>query len=660
MNVWPETLFPLIARAAVMMFVTMLMIRGLLWLLKIRSPEIYRWSSVLVLVQGWIVAPLVISIPWYDPLPVRPHANVEMARVKAFEAPAAARHQGTEPNNAAEAIRERRVQRISASFVFRLLTNRLGTLLQLSWLVGMFVLVIAVVLNYVRHGLAARNHYAVDENTSSQWQSLLHLTGGPAKLPLRLTQAIGPLLCLLPRGYEVWIPRCFWQSCSTAEQEAILRHELSHYRRGDIWKTWLMYALALPQWFNPAAWWALRNFQQAGEWMCDREAAESLPERTDYLRTLLRLVELQPSQQSLSNTVAGQCAHAHPLLVRVRRLVSSAPCQDSFMNKLLYAVAVLGITLLPLVRLQLVARAADPPAALVAVKDKMAELDGKLAQVKEGLESLKERGAQLKEKIEPKAHELTKLAEDPSQLSDELKANAKTFMGGDEKTQLEVVKDLGKLASQDEQILALGRVVKDSPHESVRRLAIQQVLAKGDAGYPAIALSFENLSNKDRSFLALELNKIKNDDKLFLFLAMAKNADDELIATLIGLDLPINQKLLIIGGLADSRKDDEKFAEQVVSQGDKAAGDDGLVILYAIAKTASPKNAIAAVKSAVKRKAEAWPVIAAAYKKEDRDCRTAVVRAAKELGGEGGDFLVKTALADPNADLRAAAEDAVK
>lgn len=84
------------------------------------------------------------------------------------------------------------------------------------------------------------------------------------------------------------------------------------------------------------------------------------------------------------------------------------------------------------------------------------------------------------------------------------------------------------------------------------------------------------------------------------------------------------------------------------------------MILYAIAKTSSPKNAIAAVKQAVKRKAEAWPVIAAAYKKEDRDCRMAVVRAAKELGGEGGDFLVKTALADPNADLRAAAEDAVK
>ena len=47
MNVLPE-LLPLVARAAVVMFVTMLLVRGLLWLLNIRSPSLHRWSSVLV------------------------------------------------------------------------------------------------------------------------------------------------------------------------------------------------------------------------------------------------------------------------------------------------------------------------------------------------------------------------------------------------------------------------------------------------------------------------------------------------------------------------------------------------------------------------------------------------------------------------------------
>lgn len=657
----PETLLPFLLRAAVVMLAAMVLIRTLLWLLNIRSPVIHRWSSVVVLLQGWIFAPLVIAIPWYDPpetvsRPASPASqefdfqdglgdDLTFAQTSEVAADDAV------PTPAAVSITRTAVGSI------------MGSLFKTCWLFGMTAIFIAVLANYLRFCFARQRTISNPERV--QWQELLHHTGGPHWLPLQLTPALGPMLCLLPRGYEVWIPRLFWQSCSAAEQEAILRHELSHYRRGDVWKTWLMYLLALPQWFNPAAWWAIRNFQQAGEWLCDQEAASALPGRTDYLQALLRLVELQP--QTTTQTVAGQCAHAHPLLVRVRRLVSSQPCQDSFMNKLLCTSAVLAAALLPLVRIELVARAADPPGtpgkppeALLAVKDRMAALDGKLETVKESLAELKKRGEEIKAAVEPKAEALQKLAEDPTQLSDELKEKAKVFVGGDEPTQLAIVKDLGKLASQDEQILALGRVIKDSPHEAVRRLALQTVLTKGEAAYPAIALSFESLGNKDRGFLALELNKLQNNDKYILLLAMAKNADDELIATLIGLDLPVNQRLLLLAGLADSRKDDPKFAEQVIALGDKTAGDDGLLILYAAAKGSSPKNAAAAVKAAVKRKAEAWPVIAAAYKKEDKDCRTAVVRAAKELGGEGGDFLIKAALADADAELRAAAEEAVK
>ncbi len=466
------------------------------------------------------------------------------------------------------------------------------------------------------------------------------------------------MLCLLPRGYELWIPRRFWSACSLAEQEAIVRHELSHYRRGDVWKNWLMYLLALPQWFNPAAWWAVSHFQQAGEWLCDLDAAAASPQRrTEYLQALLRLVELQPP--SWTHSAVGQCAHAHPLLVRVRRLVSPQ-LRDSFMNKLVFAAVIAGAAVLPLVRIELVARAADPPAALLAVKDRIAVLDGRLGEIKDSLADLKKRGEELKSSIETKVADLNKLAEDPTQLSDDLKEKAKIFLGNDEKAQLEIVKDLGKLASQDEQLLALGRIAKDSPHEAVRRLALQQVLAKGEAGYPAIALSFESLNNKDRGFLALELNKLANNDKLILFLAMAKNADDELLGTLIGLDLTFQQRMMLLATLADSHKDDEKFAERVLDLGDKTAGDDGLLILYAAAKSASGKNAATAVKHATKRKADAWPVIAVAYKKEDKDCRAAVVRAAKELGGEGADFLIKHAFEDSNAELRAAAEEAVK
>lgn len=524
------------------------------------------------------------------------------------------------------------------------------------WISGIVALVAVALANYGRYCRAARSTYDPDQRAADQWKSLLRNTQCGTDLPLRLTTRTGPMLCLLPRGYEVWVPAAFWQSCSPEQQEAILRHELSHYRRGDIWKTWLIYLLALPQWFNPAAWWAVWSFQQAGEWLCDLEVAQS-SSRTDYLQAMLRLVELQ----NPSITVAGQCAHAHPLLVRVRRLLSPRSSQDSAMKKLVFAAVALLAAAVPLVRIELVARAADPPASLLAVKDRMTELDGKLEKIKDDLADLKSRGETVRSNIETKVGELNKLAEDAANLSAELKDKAKTFMGGDEKAQLEMVKSLDKLASEDEQVLALGRAIKDSPHESVRQQGLMMVAAKGEAGYPAVAICFESLPVKDRAFFAKELHKKStSNDKVLLFGLMAKNADEELLNTLLDIDLAANQRLMFLSAVADANKDNDKFAVKVLDIADKSAGDDGLVLLYAIAKTSSAKNAASAVKLAVKRKQDAWPVIAAAFKKEDKDCRTAVVKAAKELGGEAGDFLVKHALEDGNAELKAAAEEAVK
>jgi len=649
-------LLPLLLRASMAMLLTMLVVRGLLWLLAIRSPRIHRWSSVLVVAQGWIIAPLVISIPWYDPLTSSPAPDPRPV----ISAAETANVLGSSRINTRQSIT---TKHSSQPVISDVPTLRLVDWLPLVksslaalWLGGVCLLLVIAAGLYWRHLRLARRHLPIDLQTAANWQWLIERTQAPKRLPLRLTTATGPLLCLLPRGYEVWAPQRFWLASSLAEQEAILRHELSHYRRGDIWKTWLLAAFALPQWFNPAAWWAVWNFQQAGEWLCDLEAAGSSPQRTEYLQALLRLVELQPPR----TTVAGHCAHAHPLLVRVRRLLSPSLSQDSVMNKSLFCGAVLLAALAPLVRFQLVARAAEPPASVLAVKDKMQELDGQLAKVKEAIDALKTRGEELKSTIEGKVKDLTKLTEDPSQISDELKELAKTFMGGDEATQLEVVKKLDKLASQDEQVLALGKVVKDSPHEAVRRAALLAALAKGESGFPAIAMSFEGLSGKDRGWLATELNKQTGTDKLLLFAAMTKGADEELMQTLLGLELPTSQRLMFLGTIADSRKDDEKFAAQVLEIADKTSGDAGVLMLYAIARRGESKTVTGAVQQAVKRKQDAWPVLAAAYKKEDKECRVAVVKAAKELGGEPGDFLVKTALEDSNEELRTAAEEAAK
>ena len=104
-------------------------------------------------------------------------------------------------------------------------------------------------------------------------------------IPLRVTDQLGPMLCRLPAGYRLIVPAWLWQRLDPSERQAILRHELAHFTRGDLWKSLAIRALALPHWFNPFAWWAVRTFDECGEWACDDVATGPEPNRGGRLRT---------------------------------------------------------------------------------------------------------------------------------------------------------------------------------------------------------------------------------------------------------------------------------------------------------------------------------------------------------------------------------------
>lgn len=306
--------------------------------------------------------------------------------------------------------------------------------------------------------------------------------------------------------------------------------------------------------------------------------------------------------------------------------------------------------------------AAEPPAAVKEVHERMKKFDGQLESAKDAVANLKQKGEALVERISVKSEELEELRKNEARLSDEVKRRAALYQSGEQAKQLEALKDVDKLPSADEAALLLGHAAKESSHEAVRRQALKTACAMGEKGLPAITIAYESLNSKDRSFLALELNKQNTaDDKVILFGLMAKEADEALLKTLLGLDLAPLQRLAFLGLAAEAQrdKDEEGFAAKVLELGDQTDGDGGLLILYAVAKRARGPQAAKAVELASKRKAAAWPVVAAAFKVEDKVTRAAVVRAAKQIGGEVGKFVVQTALEDPNEELRVVAEMAV-
>ncbi|HBO45346.1 MAG TPA: hypothetical protein DD670_15735, partial [Planctomycetaceae bacterium] len=172
-----------------------------------------------------------------------------------------------------------------------------------------------------------------------------------------------PLLCRWPDGYELVVPAELWGSLGESARLGIMRHELAHYQRGDVWKSLAVRLLALPHWFNPAAWLAARRFEEAAEWACDEAAVAGHTPQTEYARTLLALAE--------ASLGGGSC---HPsmsrwnLSARVRRLLADSNAKDSIMKKLVLTVLAAVLVAFCLVRIDLVAKpntdVAQPPSAV--------------------------------------------------------------------------------------------------------------------------------------------------------------------------------------------------------------------------------------------------------------------------------------------------------
>lgn len=104
----------------------------------------------------------------------------------------------------------------------------------------------------------------------SEWKRVLaEYRLSPSQLPLYLSDDIGPGLLWRFQGSVVVVPTDLWEEATDEIREDVLRHELEHYRNGDIWRLGIARMLVTFHWFNPLAWLALYKMNEATEWLCD-------------------------------------------------------------------------------------------------------------------------------------------------------------------------------------------------------------------------------------------------------------------------------------------------------------------------------------------------------------------------------------------------------
>ncbi len=305
-----------------------------------RSPRLQRIASILVLLQGWMFFPLVLELPTKTAAPAELHNDILVSKDQPARTESYWRTSAVE---VAPASPEAVVVPVNWSAII--------------WASG----AVAVVLWFVRRYALLLHRVPLgrrptQEEWSREWQHVADELGVGARAQFRISQELGPLLCFVPFFYLVLCPELLWTALDVNQRKAILKHELAHVKRHDLWKSIGIRLLALPQWFNPLAWMAVRAFDEAAEWACDDLVMTDCGQASDtsYPLALLRIAESR--SEPLPGAVA---ARGGVLSTRIRRLVEPSFREEKKMFKVLLPVLLVGMVCVQSVRVETVA--ADKP-----------------------------------------------------------------------------------------------------------------------------------------------------------------------------------------------------------------------------------------------------------------------------------------------------------
>ena len=134
----------------------------------------------------------------------------------------------------------------------------------------------------------------------------MELAGVPKRLRVcKTSAAVSPMVMGILRPTLI-LPET---ALTESRLPYVLRHELVHYRRGDIFWRWLAVLATSIHWFNPMVYVAAAQMQEACEISCDWCVVRSMEQakRDDYMRVILELLaEAMAKKQILTTQMASE------------------------------------------------------------------------------------------------------------------------------------------------------------------------------------------------------------------------------------------------------------------------------------------------------------------------------------------------------------------
>lgn len=164
----------------------------------------------------------------------------------------------------------------------------------LLWVSGIIVLVVGVFINAIR--LRRFFDSATRHNSGRVYdifKDVRHRFRINANVPLLVSSEVqtpGIAGVFNPR---VVVPQSCVDELNDEELRCVLLHELTHYRRGDLFVHHALQVVCFVHWYNPLVWLVMRQFKIAMEQACDADVLDSdcIETAQEYGLTLLHVMQ---------------------------------------------------------------------------------------------------------------------------------------------------------------------------------------------------------------------------------------------------------------------------------------------------------------------------------------------------------------------------------
>ncbi|MGH7128067.1 MAG: M56 family metallopeptidase, partial [Planctomycetaceae bacterium] len=163
----------------------------------------------------------------------------------------------------------------------------------LVWITGTVAWFIWSVWRYARFARIVRRIGQHDPRVQERADRLARRLG-LARVPrvVFLPCAVSPMLWGVAGRLQLLFPAPLWRKLDDDARDALLLHELAHYRRGDHWVRLLELVVSGLYWWHPVVWWARRAIEAAEEECCDAWVVAHAPDSPrSYAEALLATLD---------------------------------------------------------------------------------------------------------------------------------------------------------------------------------------------------------------------------------------------------------------------------------------------------------------------------------------------------------------------------------